>query len=321
LTPPHVSLCIPTYNRARFLSETIASALGQTVRDLEVVVVDDNSPDDTGAVVQRCSDPRVRYVRNETNLGVPENLNRAFALGRGEFLVLLEDHDLLDERYLERTLDVLHRHPRVAFVATGLVTIDEEGQPIRNWVMPLPEVMEGRALLRRLLTRTTCPFSVTTVVRRSALAGLERPFDPQYWWYADQNLWMKLCTRGGFGYVPQPLLKLRTREMDHTLSGKEWESLLAVDRVNRDNRPLLYPRRTLRSTLDGWLYEVAKTQRAVRYRLAKSWRRDVWSAEDRRNTALYLGPFGRLAVALAGAVPTGVLQASRHLYRRYASAR
>ena len=97
---PLVSLCLPTYRRERYLGRTIASALAQTESDFEIVVVDDCSPDASAAVVERFADPRVRYVRNRENLGVPENLNRAFSLARGEFLLLLEDHDLLAPAFL-----------------------------------------------------------------------------------------------------------------------------------------------------------------------------------------------------------------------------
>lgn len=312
---------MPTYNRATFLAETIASALAQTVADLEVVVCDDNSPDDTPAVVGKFSDPRVRCVRNATNLGVPENYNRVFALGRAEFLVLLGDHDVLEKTYLEATLDLMCRHPEVVFVFTGLIMINDCGQPVRKYVSMFPDVIDGRTFLRRLLSRTTCPFSFTTLIRRSALRGLEPPFDPRYAWFADQNLWMRLCTRGAVGYVAQPLLKVRMREDTHTLTGKDWEGLLCVDRINRDNRALLYRGWTVRSALDGLWYEAAKVQRVVSYRMAKSLRGDAWNAEDRKNTSIYLASPGRIMVALAGVVPRLALRVFRQLYKRYAKLR
>ena len=143
---PLVSFCVPTYRRAAFISQTLASALAQTVDNIEVVVVDDCSPDNTAEVVKGFSDRRMRYIRNVENLGVPENLNRAMSLADGAYLVLLEDHDLLEPNYLEETLKIMDCYPSVGFVATGIITVDERGNPRERYVEDLPEFMAGRKL-------------------------------------------------------------------------------------------------------------------------------------------------------------------------------
>jgi len=87
---PMVSICVPAFRRAAFIGRAISSVLMQTVEDFEIIVVDDCSPDNTKEVVEAFSDSRIRYVRNERNLGVPANLNYAISLTKGRFLVLLE---------------------------------------------------------------------------------------------------------------------------------------------------------------------------------------------------------------------------------------
>ncbi|MDV7390561.1 glycosyltransferase family 2 protein, partial [Arthrospira platensis SPKY1] len=79
-----MSIVMPTYKRAHLLGGAIENVLAQSFRDFELIVVDDNSPDDTPQVVARFDDPRIRYVRNEPNLRLPRALNRGFALARGQ---------------------------------------------------------------------------------------------------------------------------------------------------------------------------------------------------------------------------------------------
>ncbi len=92
-----VSIVLPTYKRAHVLPSAIRSVLNQTYTNLELIVVDDNSPDDTRDVVASFGDPRIRYVRNEPNLKLPRALNRGFSLARGEYLTWTSDDNLYGE--------------------------------------------------------------------------------------------------------------------------------------------------------------------------------------------------------------------------------
>jgi glycosyltransferase involved in cell wall biosynthesis len=314
---PLVSFCIPTYGRARYLAGTVASALAQTMSDLEVIIVNDCSPDDTEQVARSIDDPRVRYYLNERNLGVPENLNRAMSYARGEFLVLLEDHDLLDPTYLEESLRVAQRHPSVGFVATGLHTIDAQDRAVQRFVSEFPEFMQGRRFLRRMLTRTDCPFSVTSVIRRSATEGLDPLFDPRYWWYADQYLWLRLASRSDFGYVAKPLLQWRLREDDHYLNERVWQSLLCVERIHRDAWPMLHGDWNAAARWDWCLYELQKLRQVVGIRAGRILRELPWQDEDRNAVADYLAPPGRWTVAAMGLLPLGLLHRARSIYRRH----
>jgi len=205
----------------------------------------------------------VRYIRNERNLGVPENLNRALSLARGEFLILLEDHDLIEPTYLEETLRLMRRYPTAGFAATGCETIDDYGRVHERFANELPEFLHGKELLHRLLTRVDCPFSVTTVMRRSALAGLEPFFDAKYWWYADQYLWLRLAARSDFAYAGAPLLKFRQRESDHYLADRFWETYLCIDRIHRDNWHLLHRGPSVAALWDSLRHEFAKFRAAA----------------------------------------------------------
>lgn len=106
---PLVSIVLPTYNRADVLPNAIRSVLAQTYEELELIIVDDNSADDTPAVVQSFSDRRVRYVRNDPNLKLPRALNKGFALARGDCLTWTSDDNLYAEDAIARMVERLQR--------------------------------------------------------------------------------------------------------------------------------------------------------------------------------------------------------------------
>src|SRR5438045_2978412 len=113
---PRVSICVPTYNGARWIGEAIESALGQTFGEFELLIVDDASTDDTLERVRRVSDPRIRIERNERNLGLVGNWNQCVRLARGEFVKFLFQDDLLYPTCLERMLSLFRTHDEIGMV-------------------------------------------------------------------------------------------------------------------------------------------------------------------------------------------------------------
>jgi len=107
VTQPLVSVVLPTYKRAHLLAQAMRSVLDQTHANLELIVVDDNSPDDTAQVVATFDDPRIRYVKNDPNLKLPRALNRGFSMARGEYLTWTSDDNLLAPTAIERMVGVL----------------------------------------------------------------------------------------------------------------------------------------------------------------------------------------------------------------------
>ena len=104
-----MSIVLPTYKRSHVLPYAIRSVLAQTYSNWELIVVDDNSPDDTAQVVAGFDDPRIRYIRNDPNLKLPRALNRGFSLARGEYLTWTSDDNLLGERAIEKMVARLQR--------------------------------------------------------------------------------------------------------------------------------------------------------------------------------------------------------------------
>lgn len=100
--PPLVTIAIPTYNRANlYLTQAIESAINQTYPNLEIIISDNCSTDDTEMVIRSFKDPRIRYFRQEKNIGGNNNFNFCLKQARGEYFLLLMDDDLIDSDFIE----------------------------------------------------------------------------------------------------------------------------------------------------------------------------------------------------------------------------
>jgi glycosyltransferase involved in cell wall biosynthesis len=125
---PKVTVCIPTYNRADYLTYAIASVLAQTYGDFELIVCDDGSIDRTAEVVAAFADPRIRYLPHPRNIGRSLNMRSGFEAARGEYFLKFDDDDGLTREFLAKTLAVLAREPAIDFVCTDHWIIDRQGQ-------------------------------------------------------------------------------------------------------------------------------------------------------------------------------------------------
>ncbi|ACT95798.1 glycosyltransferase family 2 protein [Dyadobacter fermentans] len=129
---PLVSIAIPVYNREKLITETLESALSQTYPNFEVVVVDNQSTDNTWAILQEIArkDERVRIFQNETNVGPVRNWERCFNLAEGEYVKILWSDDLIESDFLSETMAVFA--PDVAFVMTGYKEITSDGKVLEK---------------------------------------------------------------------------------------------------------------------------------------------------------------------------------------------
>jgi glycosyltransferase involved in cell wall biosynthesis len=116
---PLVSIGLPTYNRAVLLARAIDSLLAQTWSQLEIVISDNASTDSTQAVCEAYArrDPRIRYLRNDVNLGPQRNFLATLEQARGEYFMWLSDDDWLDRDYIAACADWLIAHPDTALAA------------------------------------------------------------------------------------------------------------------------------------------------------------------------------------------------------------
>ena len=139
---PLVSVGIPTYNRANGnLLKVIERALGQTWQNVEVIVSDNCSTDHTPDLVGAIEDPRLRYIRQETNIGPNNNFNYCLKQAKGEYFLLFHDDDMIDEDFVETCMSSLKPGQSPGVIFTGVRVIDGDNNVLEqheNRVAGLP---------------------------------------------------------------------------------------------------------------------------------------------------------------------------------------
>jgi glycosyltransferase involved in cell wall biosynthesis len=179
VTMPHVSVMIPVFNHARFIGRTIESVLNQQFQDIDVVVVDDTSTDNSFEVATRyCADPRVRCVRNERNLGVAKNWNRCLELARGPLVMVLGSDDLIDPDHLILVCQAFEEYAQVGLVYAPVRTVDANDRVIHEGVARPSRLYHAGDEAVAALTKGIC--TVTTVIRRECYERLGL-FDEEIW--------------------------------------------------------------------------------------------------------------------------------------------
>jgi Glycosyl transferase family 2 len=224
---PLVSICIPTYNNATMLQEAVGSALAQTYRSTEVIVTDNASTDHTASVVGAIRDPRLRYYRHSTNLGMVGNFRRALSMSRGRHVCFLSSDDLLQPEFAEWAVGALEDGSGAAFAFAGnRFTGARRGVSV--W--PFPPRIGGREFILESLERAQNLVHLCgAMARRECLerVGLEEMT------FFDWTLWLRLASRGDVLYTPRLMASYRSHPGNETGRTMRRQSthLLALSRA------------------------------------------------------------------------------------------
>lgn len=200
-TVPQVSVVIPTFNRAHILGHAIASVLGQTHQDLELIVVDDGSVDETEPFIATFNDPRLRYVRQPQNRGVSAARNRGIAEARGEWLAFLDSDDIWLPQKLERQFAAL---VGVDCAASYCAMLRMEGDMPVRIPSQVNGINSGAAPWQSLLMDGLW-FSQTWLVPKRVLLAAG-PFDERMSIWEDWDLFLRIALQGPIHHLPEVLV-------------------------------------------------------------------------------------------------------------------
>ena len=188
-----MSAIVPVYNGERYLPQALDSALAQTYRNVEIIVVDDGSTDSSGDIAEKYAalhPHRVRVI-HQSNSGTGAARNAGIAEARGQYIAMLDQDDVWAPMHLEESVAVLEREPSVGLVHANIQVLDGAVQPHR------PPPRSGDVFVDLLLRRTH--IACLTVVFRRSLIDRVGGFDPAFYRFGndDRDMWLRISKIAG----------------------------------------------------------------------------------------------------------------------------
>lgn len=216
---PIVSIGMPVFNGALFLTEAIESILCQSLRDLELIIFDNDSTDDTESICRQfaADDERIQYHRNTENVGAHPNYNLTFRHATGKYFKWAAHDDKLEPQYVEACVGELEQSPDAVICQSYLQYIDAAGDRVGVYNSRLIGSNSASASARfsSVVLLPHPAYEIMGVFRRSAL---ENSLLLQSFHGADRALLAQMSLRGRFVQVKQPLLLVRDHEDRYTHS-------------------------------------------------------------------------------------------------------
>jgi glycosyltransferase involved in cell wall biosynthesis len=186
---PLVSIILPTYNRELYIKRAIDSVLNQTYRNIELIVIDDSSSDNTFQIISEIArkDSRVIILKNKENLGLVKNLNKGIELAKGKYVARLDDDDFWsDFKKIEKQVFFLEKNKDYGLVGGGMIKIDAKNNERARCLFP-----EKDKDIRKIILLYN-PFVHTSVVFRKDVFNKVGGYDERFLYFEDWDLWMKI---------------------------------------------------------------------------------------------------------------------------------
>lgn len=189
---PKISIVLPVYNGSKYLRTAIDSCLAQTHRNLELIIVDDCSTDQTPDIVKSYSDPRIKYIRNQTNQRLPNSLNIGFKQAEGDYLTWTSDDNQYLPAALEEMLRYLKQHPDVDFVYSDMEVVNlamgvHQFKACTHWTFYFENLIGASYLYTRKVYETV------------------GDYDPNFEWIEDYDYWLRVEKRFTMRRLPKVL--------------------------------------------------------------------------------------------------------------------
>ncbi len=209
-TAPLVSIGLPVYNGQNYLGATLDSLCAQTYRNIEIIISDNASTDATGAICLQyaAKDPRIRYFRNQKNLGAARNYNLTMEYARGVYFKWSAHDDLCKETFIESCVEVLEREPTVVLAYPKTIIIGPKGEIIDDAFEDYYNIRDAEPH-RRYKRFTRTPLDCNAVFGVMRLKTLRRTPGIGPYESSDRVLLGELALRGEIAEVPERLLLRR----------------------------------------------------------------------------------------------------------------
>lgn len=211
-----VSICIPTYNAGDFIEEALRSIVGQSYKNIEIIIGDNASTDNTYEIVEKFQkkDSRIRYYRNEINLGYSGNCNKLISMSNGDYIAIYHSDDVYDVNIIEKEVEVLNNDIDLLGIFCLYDQIDKHGKVIEINKFPtnsdktLHKVYLDEFINIVIDRGGSCFCCPTSMIRKDIYEKLNG-YDPDLKYIEDQDMWGRILLNGPIGIINEKLIRYR----------------------------------------------------------------------------------------------------------------
>lgn len=216
-----ITVCVPCHNSAKYIKTTIESILQQEGVNFNIIVIDNNSNDETFNILKRFKDPRIKVYRNKRNIGMFQNMNLCIKLSNAQYIKIVCSDDVLHKDALRRQSEILDRYKDVALVYNASNIVNDRNKILfdRTFFKENRKI-NGGVLINQILKSGRNPIGEPTVVmfRRSITEKYKLRFNKSYRYIADLELWVNILKYGNGYYINEKLSSFRIHKNSSTLS-------------------------------------------------------------------------------------------------------
>lgn len=255
-----VSVLLPTYNGANRIKEAITSVINQTYTNWELLVLDDGSKDNTEQIVkeQALNDTRIKYIKNEVNLGIQKTLNKGLQESKGEYTARIDDDDIwVDADKLKVQVEFLNTNCDYVLIGTGVIVVNEASKELFRYLVPETD----QEIRNKILGKNCFVHSSVLFKKDSSLkfGGYDESTATRH--IEDYDLWLKLGTVGKFANLPSFGVKftLRDGSLSSTNKLEQFKKILKLIKNFKNAYPnyiFAYIRSVARFVIYGFIFKL-----------------------------------------------------------------
>ncbi len=223
---PLISVVMPTYNASiKFLKEAVESILNQTFQDFEFIIIDDGSTDETSAYLNNLTDPRIRIIRNERNIGITRSLNIGFRVAQGKYIARMDSDDVSMPERLEKQFAFMESNTDVIVCGSMLARYKGDVVPDQR------KMRDMESYCIRMLFMNPGPSHPTAFFRREVLVQHHIEYDESLKFSQDYGMWMTISQFGRICTLPDRLL---FRRYENNVSTLHREEQIQCDKMTQE---------------------------------------------------------------------------------------
>jgi glycosyltransferase involved in cell wall biosynthesis len=218
-----VSICIPVYNGELFLDEVINNVLDQTYRDLEIIIIDDNSRDSSSSIIEKfeSQDDRIKFQLNSSNRGMVNNWNDCLTKASGDFVKLHFQDDLMDLNTIEKMMNAQAKYGQEIVLSDRDYFFDRQRHTISSHIKRMrklsffykKEALLNSSDLASVIQQTSLDYNfmgepIVGLISKKIIDS-DGYYDANFKQRVDFEYWLRLCSNHTFVFLPEPLHHFR----------------------------------------------------------------------------------------------------------------